>query len=158
MGFYDNLPGYKNPMGTSGSSWGGSSIDWSKGNGIDWGKGSPSFGVADENDPILGSKKSGYTGKYQNLFEKSNPWEGREARAEAKWGSPTGGSAGQVLENLGYIVPPQGPSMFIPGQESRGKGGTIGSIVGMIGGAVLGGPAGAALGGQLGGAAGSLFG
>jgi hypothetical protein len=156
--FSGGVPGYGSSP--SSSSWGSSNIDWGKGNGIDWGKGNPPFGVADEDDPILGSKKSGYTGKYQNLFEKSNPWEGREARAEAKWGSPTGGSAGQVLENLGVVFPQQHAPMFIPGQEGKkGVGGALGTLAGIGLSFIPGiGPGLAAALPAIGGATGSMFG
>jgi hypothetical protein len=146
---YDS-PGYKNPLGKDAPSWSGGSIDWKGGDGgINWNE--PSWGVQKERE-----QPSWYDAVKKGLQNTAST-KRQEEENGAKFGSATGGSAGQVLENLGVIFPQQHAPVFIPGQQSKGKGGTIGSIVGMIGGAVLGGPAGAALGGQLGGAGGSLF-
>ena len=152
---YDNLPGYKNPLGNDTPSWGGGKIDWEgEGGGINWKE--PSWGVQKERE------QPSWFDKASKALEKSTAFkQQRENEDNARFGSATGGSAGQVLENLGVIFPQQHAPVFIPGQQSKGKGGTIGSIAGMIGGAILGGPAGfaagATLGGQLGGATGSLF-
>ena len=148
-------PGYKNPIGKDAPSWsGGGGIDWSKGGGgIDWNK--PSFGVG-----LEGYDKKEQPSWYDAIkkgLQSTASQQRQEREDDARFGSATGGSAGQVLENLGVIFPQQHAPVFIPGQQSKGKGGTIGSIAGMIGGALIGGPAGAALGGQLGGAGGSLF-
>lgn len=158
----DGLPGYgsKNPMGTSGSSWGGSSVDWSKGNGIDWGKGSPAFGVADENDPILGSKERGQS-RWREAAEKSATFrQQREREDGARFGSSMGGSAGQVLENLGYIYAPQHAPTFAPGVEGKkGIGGALGTMAGIGLSFIPGiGPGLAAALPSIGGAAGSMFG
>lgn len=150
MGFYDNLPGYKNPLGDKTPSWGGD-YDWKgSGGGIDWGK--AKFGVADGDD------NSKWGGVFSNLFDKTKNTEKYRSKADRSYGGNWGGGAvGNILENLGVYEPQKMSPLVIPGEERQSPWGAVGRIAGTIGGALLGGPAGAALGGTIGGTAGSFF-
>lgn len=153
MGFYDNLPGYKNPMGKDTPSWGGGAIDWKGGGGnINWDK--PSFDVEKERE-----QPSWYDAVKKGL--QSTASQQRQEREDgARFGSSTGGSAGQVLENLGVVFPQQHAPVFIPGVEGkRGIGGTLGTLAGIGASFIPGiGPGLAAALPSIGGAAGSMFG
>lgn len=151
MGFYDNLPGYENPIGKDAPSWGGD-YDWKgAGGNIDWEK--PSFDVA--------SKKTDWGEAFKGLFDKTrdtDKWQSYASSQKPIMGEGSKPYAGQVLENLGVVYPQQHAPVFVPGVEGKkGFGGTIGSIVGGIGGALIGGPAGFGIGSQLGGGVGSMF-
>lgn len=77
-------------------------------------------------------------------------------------GRGSSGFGGQVLDNLGVVMPPQQAPIYIPGVQpagggSSGTGSKIGRFAGAALGAVLGGPAGMTIGATLGGGAGSFF-
>ena len=143
-GFY-GTPGYQNPLGKDGPSWGGS-FDWKGGSkGIDWESG---FGI----------DKSGL---FESLFDKSRKTDKYKSRAERNtdpWGSGAGvrfgeatqGRGTQLLENLSALYPQQHAPMFIPGQQGEPSLGekiarsAIGGVVGFA----TGGPVGALAGGS----------
>ena len=77
-------------------------------------------------------------------------------------GSGSSGFGGQLLDNLGVVMPNQHAPIVIPGVQtagggSSGTGSKIGRFAGAALGAVLGGPAGMTIGATLGGGAGSFF-
>lgn len=150
MGFYDNLPRYKNPLEDKTPSWGGD-YDWKgSGGGIDWG--GARFGVAGDDDDSKLSKV------FSNLFDKTKNTEKYRSKAERQYGGNWGGGiAGNILENLGVYEPQKMSPFVIPAEERQSPWGAVGRIAGTIGGALIGGPAGAALGGTIGGTAGSFF-
>jgi hypothetical protein len=149
MGFYDNLPGYKNPLEDKTPSWGGD-YDWKgAGGGIDWDK--AKFGVAEDGDSKWG-------GVFSNLFDKTKNTEKYRSEAKRPYGGDwSRGLGGQILENLGVYEPQKMSPLVIPAEERQSPWGAVGRIAGTIGGALIGGPAGAALGGTIGGTAGSFF-
>jgi len=147
MGFYDNLPGYKNPLPANTPSWGGD-YDWKGASGgMDWDK--AKFSSADD---------SKWGGVFSNLFDKTKNTEKYRSRAERPYGGEwSRGMSGNILENLGVYESQKMSPFVIPAAERQSPWSTVGQIAGTIGGALIGGPAGAALGGSIGGAAGSFF-
>jgi hypothetical protein len=118
-------PGYKNPLGGSGSIKG--DYDWgSFSKGTDW------------------SQRPGLdrSGLFESLFDKSRNTDKYRSRAERGFDSDNGfradrafggelskGGGGQILENLGAIYPQQHSPMYLPGQQ--GERGMFSKIAGV---------------------------
>jgi hypothetical protein len=171
MGFYDNLPGYKNPLGDKTPSWGGSnnipswggsngSVDWKGGYGVDnsglWDK---SFGRY--NDP-----SQSYLNQTKNkLFDTAD--RKRRDQDSGRSGGSSSSSGGGVAAHSGEVLPGFGvyesgkfaPVVINPPERGGGRFGQLGGMAGALGtGLGIFGPLGSLGGSLVGGVADQIFG
>jgi hypothetical protein len=170
MGFYDNLPGYKNPLGDKTPSWGGSnnipswggsngSVDWKGGYGVDnsglWDK---SFGRY--NDP-----SQSYLNQTKNkLFDTADRKRRDQDYGRSGGSSSSGGGvaahSGEVLPGFGvYESGKFAPVVINPPERGGGRFGQLGGMAGALGtGLGIFGPLGPLAGSLAGGVADEIFG
>lgn len=155
MGFYDNFPGYKNPLGDkdwNGSAGGG--IDWKGGFNVD------KSGLWDKSFGRYNNPAESYLNLTKNkLFDKATQ---KRDNQDSSW-SPSGWSqgggdkgvaayGGEVFPGLGVYESGKLAPLVIHSPRKRGMFGDIGGLAGGIGTALnvfgpLGMPIGAAIGG-----------
>lgn len=161
MGFYDNLPGYKNPLGDKTSSW-GSSSDWNDSErGVDWkgGFNVDKSGLWDKSFGRYNNPAESYLNLTKSkLFDKA--FQNRNNRDyESQFGGSSQGGGGGVAAHSGEVLPGFGvyesgklSPVVIHAPRKKGIFGDIGGLAGGLGTAFgifgpLGMPIGAAIGG-----------
>jgi len=168
MGFYDNLPGYKNPLGEKTPSWGGNS-NWSGSDGsIDWkgGFGVDKSGLWDKSFGRYNNPAESYLNLTKDkLLNKAK--QDREDRDYGNRGSSGGSSGGGISAHSGEILPGFGvyesgkiaPVVLNPPQKGSGGFGQLGGMAGALGtGLGIFGPLGSLGGSLAGGIADEIFG
>jgi len=174
MGFYDNSPGYKNPLSGRTPSWASNSawdksigsIDWSGGlNANKGGAWDKSFGYNDPELTYLNLAKNKLFDKARQNREDQDTrgrydgWRqsgGNAGAAYSGW-SQSGGNevasyGGEVLPGLGVYEPGKFAPIVLHAPQKKGMFGNIGGLAGGLGTAFgifgpLGAPIGAAVGG-----------
>ena len=139
--------------GVGGTDW-GSMPDLNEGFGggkFDVDKTGLSFGGGSKTDLL---KAAGVFGSLLSKAGGNKYREKAEQGGPRVLGSPVGGRAGQILDNLAVVYPQQQAPIFIPGVENAGGKSTGQRIAGGLGGALQGAAMGSAFGpiGTVGGA------
>ena len=162
MGFYDNLPGYKNPSWSGNSDWkgAGEGIDWKGGFGVD------KSGLWDKSFGRYNNPAESYLNLTKDkLLNKAK--KDREDRDYGSRGSSGGSSGGGISAHSGEILPGFGvyesgkisPVVLNPPQRGGGGFGQLGGMAGALGtGLGIFGPLGSLGGSLVGGIADEIFG
>ena len=149
--------------GVGGTDW-GSMPDLNEGFGggkFDVDKTGLSFGGGSKTDLL---KAAGVFGSLLSKAGGNKYREKAEQGGPRVLGSPVGGRAGQILDNLAVVYPQQQAPIFIPGVENAGgkstgqriAGGALGAVQGFISGAATGMPHMAGIGAIAGGIGGAM--
>ena len=160
MGYYDNFPGYENPLGTGGSSvggdysWGDSSkgTDWNQTPSIDW-----NLGFGNQGSGNRWTDALNVASKYLN--SRSSGTSNTPYTDRARQRRSSGNNIFQATPEVTIIQDPAQPKKTTTtgGSSGGGIGSAIGGVVGAIGGSFIPG-VGTGLGASLGSGVGGLFG